>query len=152
VVLTRACRTLQALSDSLRPRCVYRDARQPLAECESYQLRALVCYYGSHYASFVRTDEPDPFAASAPETCGAALRARCAVVALTHSLLLARQRGVDAHRRRVRDGGGQLGGAVRGVRARAPAADGALLRALARSAVYATLAVLLVYNAACTRS
>lgn len=62
MALTRACRAPQALSDSLRPRCVYRDARQPLAECERYQLRALVCYYGSHYASFARTDDPDALA------------------------------------------------------------------------------------------
>jgi hypothetical protein len=61
----------QALGTTLRPEVVYGGR-----ETRSYELRALVCYYGSHYASFARTDVDD--AASypyLPPTC--ALRAAC---------------------------------------------------------------------------
>jgi hypothetical protein len=56
--------TMAALGTTLRPERVFRGAassgRQAAAAHAPppFELRALVCYYGSHYASFARTDEP----------------------------------------------------------------------------------------------
>ena len=52
----------QALSPALVPGLLYRSAHQTQRDLSTYELRALVCYYGSHYACFVRTDEPDAHA------------------------------------------------------------------------------------------
>ena len=50
---------------------VYRSAHQMQPDLSTYELRALVCYYGSHYACFVRTDEPDAHALCASRHGGA---------------------------------------------------------------------------------
>jgi len=53
LALTR--RIAQALQPELCPEQVFDDAPPSSA---SYELRAMVCYYGSHYAAYARTDEP----------------------------------------------------------------------------------------------
>jgi hypothetical protein len=58
--------SLQALDTTLRPELIYANGRR--AEADAYELRAIVCYYGSHYASFARTDEAAAFSYAAP-TC-----------------------------------------------------------------------------------
>jgi hypothetical protein len=53
--------TMKALSTRLHPQRVYGGedaAHAPGADADvPYELRAMVCYYGSHYASFARTDD-----------------------------------------------------------------------------------------------
>jgi hypothetical protein len=59
--------TMRALGVQLHPERVFTPERRRAAP--PYELRALACFYGSHYVSFARTDEPyaDPFGAlSAP--------------------------------------------------------------------------------------
>ena len=50
--------TLAAVATSLRPGRIYTPASYADADVR-YELRALMCYYGSHYASFARTDDGD---------------------------------------------------------------------------------------------
>ena len=50
---------LQALSTTLHPARLYANGA---ADAGAYELRAVICFYGSHYASFARTDEPGVFA------------------------------------------------------------------------------------------
>jgi hypothetical protein len=71
----------QALSPVLRPRRVYVDARHSAADEDSYDLRGIVCYYGSHYACFVRTDEAGPFGGGGPEWCAVRARVLCVLCA-----------------------------------------------------------------------
>jgi hypothetical protein len=62
--------TMKALSTRLRPQRVYggeHAAYAPGADAdETYELRAMVCYYGSHYASFARTDDARSRAGAGP--------------------------------------------------------------------------------------
>jgi hypothetical protein len=62
--------TMKALSTQLRPQRVYggeHAAHAPGADAhETYELRAMVCYYGSHYASFARTDDARSGAGAGP--------------------------------------------------------------------------------------
>jgi hypothetical protein len=53
--------TMRALGVQLQPERVFTPERRRAAP--PYELRALACFYGSHYVSFARTDEPeaDPF-------------------------------------------------------------------------------------------
>jgi hypothetical protein len=63
----------QALGTTLRPELIYCNGRRD--EAASYELRAVVCYYGSHYASFARTDEAAAFSFAEPTCVPASLRA-----------------------------------------------------------------------------
>jgi hypothetical protein len=50
--------TMKALRPELRPELVFDNP--PRQEATGlYELRAMVCYYGSHYAAYARTDDPD---------------------------------------------------------------------------------------------
>jgi hypothetical protein len=51
--------TMAALGTALRPELLYYggDKKRDADGARAYELRAMVCYYGSHYASFARTDE-----------------------------------------------------------------------------------------------
>ena len=49
--------TMAALQPELRPELVFDNAPRH-NEASIYELRAMVCYYGSHYAAYARTDEP----------------------------------------------------------------------------------------------
>jgi len=69
--LTRIACPSQALSEVLHPSRVYRGGEQA-EEPPRYELRALVCYYGSHYACFVRTEEAASQRCAGPSTCAAA--------------------------------------------------------------------------------
>ncbi len=67
----------QALGTTLRPELIYCNGRRD--DAASYELRAVVCYYGSHYASFARTDEASAFSFAEP-TCVPCLAARTRAV------------------------------------------------------------------------
>ena len=58
--------TLAALSPVLQPLRVYASSEAPPEGALKYELRGMVCYYGSHYASFVRTDTRDAFGFAPP--------------------------------------------------------------------------------------
>jgi hypothetical protein len=49
-------RAAQALRPELQPTKVFDN---PPRNAARYELRAMVCYYGSHYAAYARTDDPD---------------------------------------------------------------------------------------------
>ena len=66
--------TLRALAPTIFPQLVYRGTPPPL-ERAMFELRAMVCYYGSHYVSIVRTSEA--FQGCAPACLLAACLLRC---------------------------------------------------------------------------
>jgi len=66
----RAARA-QALRPELRPQQAFDNA--PIGEARLYSLRAMVCYYGSHYAAYARVDTPDANS-FLPPTCVIASR------------------------------------------------------------------------------
>ena len=70
--------TMKALQPELRPELVF-DNQPRYNEAGVYALRAMVCYYGSHYAAYARTDEADT-QSFLPTKC-VALRRHCAVFA-----------------------------------------------------------------------
>ena len=47
---------MQALRPTLRPAEVYDSASTAVGASDEYELRAIVYYYGSHYAAYARTD------------------------------------------------------------------------------------------------
>jgi hypothetical protein len=51
-----APRDVQALRPTLQPAKVYNSASSSVSASDEYELRAMVCYYGSHYAAYARTD------------------------------------------------------------------------------------------------
>ena len=69
--------TMKALQPELRPELMFDNP--PRHEAAGvYELRAMVCYYGSHYAAYVRTDGPDT-QSYLPTKC-VALPHRCAAL------------------------------------------------------------------------
>jgi hypothetical protein len=51
-----ASRDVQALRPTLQPAKVYNSASSSISASDEYELRAMVCYYGNHYAAYARTD------------------------------------------------------------------------------------------------
>ena len=58
-------RNAQALRPELRPALVFDNRPR---DAPRYELRAMVCYYGSHYAAYARTDEGSG-SSLLPSTC-----------------------------------------------------------------------------------
>ena len=80
--------TMKALQPELRPELVF-DNQPRYNEAGVYALRAMVCYYGSHYAAYARTDEADTLS-FLPTKC-VALRRRCALLLVRRPILTVRR-------------------------------------------------------------
>jgi hypothetical protein len=84
--------TLRALSPTIFPQLVYRGT-PPSPDRKMFELRAMVCYYGSHYVSIVRTSEA--FKGCAPRSC---LRSQSRVLRLTRCAAAAAGRASTTRR------------------------------------------------------